>query len=67
MMHMHLDQTIAEATHRLQSNHTAEIADYDAIEDHILELADTLATGIAAQYPDKVAGSEAGRGLPRTQ
>ena len=53
MMDMHLDQTIAEATHRLQGNHTAEIADYDAIENHILKLADTLSSGIIAQHPEK--------------
>jgi hypothetical protein len=68
MMHTHLDQTISEATHRLQSNTTAEIADYDAIESHILDLADTLATGIAKQFPDKVAAaSAAGTELPRTE
>ena len=66
MIRMHLDQTIAEATHRLQNNHVAEIADYDAIEDHMLKLADTLATGIAAQFPDKVAGSATTSDLPRT-
>jgi hypothetical protein len=66
MMHTHLDQTISEATHRLQNNHTAEIADYDAIENHILDLADTLATGIAAQFPDKV-GRVAASELPRTE
>jgi len=53
MMHTHLDQTIGEATDRLKGNHTQEIADYDAIEDHILKLADTLSAGIIKQYPDK--------------
>ena len=53
MMHTHLDQTIGEATDRLKGNHTQEIADYDAIEDHILNLADTLSAGIIKQYPDK--------------
>jgi REP element-mobilizing transposase RayT len=53
MMHTHLEQTIAEATDRLQKNQTAEIADYDAIEDHILKLADALSTGIVAQFPGK--------------
>lgn len=66
MMRMHLDQTIAEATHRLQNNHMAEINDYDAIEDHRLKLADTLATGIAAQHPDKVAEFATASDLPRT-
>jgi hypothetical protein len=53
MMHTHLDQTIAEATDHLKGNTTQEIADYDAIENHILKLADTLSTGIVAQYPNK--------------
>src|SRR6185437_1917434 len=53
MMHTHLDQTIAETTDRLKGNTTQEIADYDAIENHILKLADTLSTGIVAQFPDK--------------
>jgi hypothetical protein len=53
MMHMHLDQTISEATNRLKGNYTAEIADYDAIENHILQLADTLSSGIVAQFPDR--------------
>ena len=55
MMHTHLDQTISETTHRLKGDHPAEIADYDAIENHILKLADTLSTGIVAQFPDKFA------------
>jgi hypothetical protein len=53
MMHTHLDQTIAETTDHLKGNTTQEIADYDAIENHILKLADTLSTGIVAQYPNK--------------
>src|SRR6185437_1830678 len=38
MMHTHLDRTIAETTDRLKGNTTQEIADYDAIEHHILKL-----------------------------
>ena len=38
---------------RLKGNHTQEIADYDAIENHILKLADALSTGIIKQHPDK--------------
>jgi hypothetical protein len=53
MMHTHLDQTISETTHRLQGNRPAEIADYDAIESHILKLADALSSGVVAQFPDK--------------
>lgn len=54
-MHMHLDQTLAEATDRLAGDTAKEIADYDAIEHHILAMADTLSAGIVAQFPDRFA------------
>src|SRR5262245_16510118 len=41
-MYTHLDQTIAEATHRLKGDYAADVKDYDAIEAHILTLADVL-------------------------
>jgi hypothetical protein len=53
MMYTHVGQTIAEIADRLKGNTTREIADYDAIEDHILKLADTLSSGIVAQFPGK--------------
>jgi hypothetical protein len=53
MLHTELDQTIGETTNRLKGNYQAEIADYDAVEDQILKLADTLSSGIAAQFPDR--------------
>ena len=53
MMKTHLDQTLAEATHRLQGNYAADIADYERIHRHILEMADTLSAGIMAQFPGR--------------
>jgi hypothetical protein len=52
-MKMHLDQTLDEATHRLQGKFDQDIKDYDAIVDHILKMADTLSSGIVAQFPAK--------------
>ena len=51
MMKGHLDQTLAQATHRLQGNYAADIRDYEQIHRHILEMADTLSAGIIAQFP----------------
>jgi hypothetical protein len=51
MMRMHLDQTLDEATHRLQGDYAQDIRDYERIHRHILEMADTLSAGIMAQFP----------------
>ncbi len=53
-MHHHLDLTLQEAQARLRSDWAADIAAYDAIHAHILQLADVLSAGIIAQFPDKV-------------
>ena len=55
MMKTHLDQTLAEAQHRLQGNFAADVRDYDAVHRHILEMADTLSTGIMRQFPKRFA------------
>ena len=55
-MKSHLDQTLDEATHRIQGNYAADIADYDRVHKHILMMADVLSDGIAAQFPSKVKG-----------
>jgi hypothetical protein len=52
-MKTHLDQTLDEATHRLQGKFEQDIKDYDAIVEHILHMADTLSSGIIAQFPAK--------------
>jgi hypothetical protein len=51
MMKTHLDQTLKEAVDRLNGRFAADIADYDAVHRHILEMADTLSSGIVAQFP----------------
>ena len=55
-MKMHLDLTLKEALDRFAGNYADDVRDYDAVHDHILGLADTLTSGIAAQFPDKVKG-----------
>jgi hypothetical protein len=52
-MKMHLDQTLDEATHRLQGKYEEDIKDYDHIVEHILKMADILSSGIIAQFPKK--------------
>jgi hypothetical protein len=53
MMKTHLDQTLAEAQHRLQGNFAADVRDYDAVHRHILEMADAISAGIMRQFPSR--------------
>ena len=53
MMRMHLDQTLKEATDRLQGNYAADIQDYEKAHLHILEMADQLSFGIIRRFPDQ--------------
>jgi hypothetical protein len=55
-MKVHLDQTAAEATHRLHGQYALDAQDYDQIVTHILAMADILSDGIEAQFPQKFAG-----------
>jgi hypothetical protein len=50
-MRMHLDLTLKEAAARLRGDWAADIAAYDEIHRHILQLADLLSGGIIAQFP----------------
>jgi hypothetical protein len=50
-MTTHLDLTLQEAANRLGGNFAADIADYDAVHDAILEMADMLSLGIINQFP----------------
>jgi hypothetical protein len=52
-MRMHLDQTLAEAAHRIAGDHAAEIADYEEVHAHILVMADLLSDGIMQQFPSR--------------
>jgi hypothetical protein len=51
MMKGHLDQTLSEAVNRLQGRYEADVRDYDEIHHHILQMADTLSSGIIEQFP----------------
>jgi hypothetical protein len=53
MMKAHLDETLKEATDRLQGRFAADIRDYEAVHRHILEMADMLSSGIIRQFPAK--------------
>ena len=53
MMKTHLDQTLAEAQHRLGGDFAADVRDYEAIHRHILEMADTLSDGSMRQFPKR--------------
>jgi hypothetical protein len=59
-MKMHLDVTLKEATDRLGGKYADDIRDYDEVHAHILKLADTLSTGIAAQFPDRFEQARSG-------
>jgi hypothetical protein len=67
MLKAHIDQTTTYATDLLKGDYTAAVTDFDKAKDHMMMLADTLAKGIIAQYPDKFAGSAAPGQLPRTE
>lgn len=51
MMKVHLDQTLTEASDQLTGKFAASAAEYDQIETHILEMADSLSAGIIAAFP----------------
>jgi hypothetical protein len=53
MMKTHLDETLAEAQHRLAGDYAADVRDYDAVHHHILAMADALSDGIVAQFPGR--------------
>ena len=53
MMKTHLDQTLAEAQHRLQGRYADDVRDYEAVHRHILVMADTLSAGIMRQFPQR--------------
>ncbi|GAA4287552.1 hypothetical protein [Georgenia daeguensis] len=50
-MATHLDQTFSEAANELGGSYAASVADYDAAHLHVLDMADTLSSGIIARFP----------------
>lgn len=54
-MKTHLDQTLEEASDRIQGKYDEDIKDYDEIVAHILTMADLLSSGIIKQFPEKFA------------
>ncbi|WP_127126932.1 hypothetical protein [Georgenia sp. SYP-B2076] len=50
-MATHLEQTFAEAADELAGNYPASVTDYEAAHLHMLDMADTLSSGIIAQFP----------------
>lgn len=57
-MRMHLDLTLKEATARLQGDYAGDVVAYDQVHDHILRLADTLTTGLVAQFSGQFPGTQ---------
>jgi hypothetical protein len=54
-MKTHLDQTLEEASDRIEGKYDEDIKDYDEIVAHILTMADLLSSGIVKQFPEKFA------------
>lgn len=53
MMRTHLNLTLAEAVEELKGEYIQSVAEFDAVENEILGMADTLSNGIIAQFPEK--------------
>jgi hypothetical protein len=56
MMEAHIDTTTVYAVDLLGGDYTAAIADYDVALGHMTMMADTLAAGLIAQFPDEFGG-----------
>lgn len=52
-MRMHLDLTLKEAVARLHGDWAGDIAAYDEVHHHILQMADVLSGGIVRQFPGR--------------
>lgn len=48
-----MDQTLTEASDELQGDYAAGVAKYDAIEAHMLAMADDLSSGIISKFPSR--------------
>jgi hypothetical protein len=56
MLEGHIDTTVDYATDLLQGDYASAIEHFDEASHHMLMLADTLAAGLIAQFPDQFAG-----------
>lgn len=56
MMEGHIDTTVAYSMDLLGGDYASAIEHYDEASDHMMMLADTLAAGIIAQFPDQFGG-----------
>ena len=61
MMKMHLTTTTTEVVARLKKDWAGDVRAYDALYDHILQMADALSDGIIKQFPDKFRATLTGR------
>jgi hypothetical protein len=52
-LHMHIEQTTTYAVDLLKGNYGQAVKDYDAAFQHMMGVADILAKGIVAKFPDK--------------
>ena len=53
MMKSHIDQTTTYSVNLLQNDYTSAVTHYDEAFDHMMMLADVLADGIIAQFPER--------------
>ena len=53
LMRGHLDHTMDEAVARFNGDWAADIAAYDRVHEHILQMADALTMGIVGQFPEQ--------------
>jgi hypothetical protein len=56
MLEGHIDTTVVYATDLLGGDYTSAVEHFDEASHHMMMLADTLAAGIIAQFPDQFGG-----------